>query len=168
MPDDGQSISTVVALGGLLKRIGVVDPSGFKSSFVDRLIVQKTIYLMQEFGLFIGYRFNWYVHGPYSPGLAGDAYALCGTYDAVPWVQFVKREDEERFKQFLVFIGARAHDHDWLEKIGSIHFLSKMYPSMSREAIRQRVGAKGLSLTRDELDTIVRELREFGLFPEGR
>ncbi len=49
----------------------------FDISTVDsRLIVQKAIYLGQLSGVDLGYRYGWYIHGPYSSELTKDYYAL--------------------------------------------------------------------------------------------
>ena len=45
-----------------------------KDSFDDRLICQKKIYLLQSLGTDLGYTYNWYVHGPYSPSLTNYVY----------------------------------------------------------------------------------------------
>ena len=45
-------------------------------SLQDRIRLQKAIYLSQEAGVPLGYRFGWYVRGPYSKGLARDYYYL--------------------------------------------------------------------------------------------
>lgn len=44
----------------------------------DRLKLQKTIYLLQAYGLQIGYGFSWYRYGPYSQDLVYDAYTVLG------------------------------------------------------------------------------------------
>ena len=41
-----------------------------KDSFDDRLISQKKLYLLQMLGIDIGYSYNWYIRGPYSPHLS--------------------------------------------------------------------------------------------------
>lgn len=46
-----------------------------KDSFDDRLICQKKIYLLQSLGTNLGYTYNWYVRGPYSPTLTSYIYA---------------------------------------------------------------------------------------------
>ena len=46
-----------------------------KESFDDRLICQKKIYLLQSLGTNLGYTYNWYVRGPYSPALTTYIYA---------------------------------------------------------------------------------------------
>ena len=74
-------------LGGLLHRIGHFEPLHFEADFNERLILQKTIYLMQSFNLFIGYHFNWYIRGPYSPVLTKDAFKLIHEYEELPTVQ---------------------------------------------------------------------------------
>ena len=45
-----------------------------KDSFDDRLICQKKIYLLQSLGTNLGYTYNWYVRGPYSPALTTYLY----------------------------------------------------------------------------------------------
>lgn len=45
-----------------------------KESFDDRLICQKKIYLLQSLGTELGYTYNWYVRGPYSPSLSNYVY----------------------------------------------------------------------------------------------
>lgn len=45
-----------------------------KDSFDDRLICQKKIYLLQALGTDLGYAYNWYVRGPYSPSLTNYVY----------------------------------------------------------------------------------------------
>jgi len=53
---------------------------GFESidmgSFDNRLKYQKLIYLVQNSGLSLGYGYNWYVRGPYSPSLTQDLFEI--------------------------------------------------------------------------------------------
>ena len=47
------------------------------SDMNQRLRIQKIIYLSQLFDAAdLGYRYNWYIKGPYSPSLTQDYYAL--------------------------------------------------------------------------------------------
>lgn len=41
-----------------------------KDTFDERLLSQKKVFLLQELGVDMGYSYNWYVRGPYSPDLA--------------------------------------------------------------------------------------------------
>ena len=45
-----------------------------KETFDDRLVCQKKIYLLQSLGTDLGYTYNWYVRGPYSPALTNYVY----------------------------------------------------------------------------------------------
>ena len=42
----------------------------------NHTIYQKTIYLLQNYGVSLGYGFEWRVRGPYSPQLHSDLEAL--------------------------------------------------------------------------------------------
>jgi uncharacterized protein YwgA len=44
--------------------------------FMDRLIMQKAVYLAQAAGVNLGYFYQWYLHGPYSPSLTRDEFAI--------------------------------------------------------------------------------------------
>ena len=46
-----------------------------KDCFDDRLICQKKMYLLQSLGTNLGYTYNWYVRGPYSPALTSYLYS---------------------------------------------------------------------------------------------
>ena len=43
-------------------------------TFEDRLLLQKRVYFLQEFGVPFGYSFGWYIRGPYSSELADDGF----------------------------------------------------------------------------------------------
>lgn len=58
-----------IANGIIFQKMGIG-----KSTFDERLICQKKIYLLQSLGVSLGYDYNWYVHGPYSPSLTSYVY----------------------------------------------------------------------------------------------
>src|SRR5437870_2018728 len=127
--------SSVMSLGGILRRIGNFSPEAFSHDFDQRLIVQKTIYLLQAFGLYLGYPFSWYIRGPYSSLLSSDAYALAKVYDKAHTLRFENLESEKRFQYFMNFLGDRLTDSDWLERLASIHFLRHVHPRKSKDEI---------------------------------
>jgi|TARA_B100001964_G_C13975133_1_gene483670 hypothetical protein len=45
-------------------------------NFVDRLILQKAVYLAQAGGTHLGYYYKWYLKGPYCSDLAEDSFAI--------------------------------------------------------------------------------------------
>lgn len=131
--------NSAITLGCLLKRIDNYDNM---NTFAGRLRLQKTIYLMQAFDLYIGYNFSWYIRGPYSADLTKDGFELRTIYDAIPNGKFHDDKDERRFTQFLKFLGDKKNDADWLEIVASIHFLKKVYPNLTKEQIITRVKNK--------------------------
>ncbi|OGC76862.1 MAG: hypothetical protein A2Z27_05950 [candidate division Zixibacteria bacterium RBG_16_50_21] len=112
------------------------------SNFQDRLKLQKYIYLLQAFGLYLGFRFNWYIYGPYSPDLARDGFELAKQYPNVPEVKFMEEKDETKFSEFIGFLHPNEDNTDWLEMIASLHFLKKMYPGRSKGEIFEKVRNK--------------------------
>lgn len=43
-------------------------------TFENRLLLQKRVYFLQEFGIPFEYSFGWYIRGPYSSELADDGF----------------------------------------------------------------------------------------------
>lgn len=122
-------------LGTLLKRIGNFNLGTFKG----RLVLQKTIYLLQTCGLNLGYKFSWYIHGPYSPELTKDAFRLQDVYKQIPVAEFTNPKIESKFNEFVSFLGERKTDGDWLEQIACTHFLKVLNPEEDKEEIIQKV-----------------------------
>lgn len=58
-----------IANGIVFQKMGINN-----MTFEDRLIAQKKMYLLQSLGTDLGYEYNWYVRGPYSPSLANYIY----------------------------------------------------------------------------------------------
>jgi hypothetical protein len=66
---DRQQIGLKLALDALGHELDL-------AHFDRRLVLQKTIYLVQAARVDLGYAFHWYLRGPYSPALTRDAFAL--------------------------------------------------------------------------------------------
>jgi uncharacterized protein YwgA len=137
------------ALGRILKRIDNYDKM---ESFNGRLKLQKTIYVMQSFDLYIGYNFSWYVRGPYCTELATDGYKLRNIYDSLQHGKFTEPEAEERFVTFLNFLNDHRNDADWLEIVASIHFLKTRNKDLPREEIVNIVKDKQWYFTRAQCE----------------
>jgi uncharacterized protein YwgA len=133
-------------LGGILVRVGTFSLGRFD----DRLKLQKTVYLLQAFGIFLGYNFNWYLRGPYSPGLAHDAFDMASSLNRFEPLHFSDQEAERRFNQFLEFVSDRKDIPEWLELVASIHMLRQMYPEKTKEEIFERMAAKQPNLPNAE------------------
>lgn len=151
-------------LNGLVNRIGNFDPNEYKNSFDTRLILQKTIYLLQAFGLNIGFHYNWYLRGPYSPDLTRVAYEVVDSYDDEIVAEFDNAQDEERFSHFLQFIENKKNDHYKMEAVASIHFLAKLYGEKNEGLVFEEVRQKMRRLDHKTFTCFWDELCQNGLF----
>ena len=148
-------------LAGLLRRIGNFGIASFKG----RLILQKTVYLLQAFGIYLGYQFSWYLRGPYSTRLTKEAFGLVDDFNRYGAVTFKSPPSEERFQQFLSFIEQHKSDEIWLETAASAHFLVKVLGHTDRDQIFQKVEAKQPHVTRNLFEKCWDELTQAGLLP---
>jgi uncharacterized protein YwgA len=135
-------------LAGLLRRLGEHSVQTFK----NRLVLQKTVYLLQAFGIYLGYRFSWYLHGPYSAELTRDAFGLESDWSHYVPVQFANEATERRLGQLLAFLGAHKSDDLWLETVASAHFLAKVHGESNKDAIFQKIKTKQPRITRRQFD----------------
>lgn len=131
-----------------------------------RLIVQKAIYLGQLSGIDLGYRYGWYIHGPYCSDLTKDYYALdrclkAGANDAA----------NSKFTDDVNSLIAPIKNvlqpapgvqlKDWLELLASYHFLRSvrgMSDEDAKKTIQQQKSHLALCL-----DIGVKALQESGL-----
>lgn len=133
--------------------------------FGHRLRVQKFVYLMQSFGIYLGYDYSWYLHGPYCTTLATMAKALSHIYDKIPrdpGMAFVNPAVQERFERFKRFICGRENDSVFLEIAASLHVLHKT-SGLPRPDIVRKVTAKRKQLKESECDRVWEEMEEWGL-----
>jgi len=137
-------------------------------TFDDRLIIQKTVYMLQAFGLNIGYHFSWYLKGPYSTGLTTDAYNLQSEQPQCleMSLRFPNREVEDAFNKYMEFMSDKRNDAHRLEIIASVHYLKKQYPKMSNEEIlnKLRETPSKASITLEEVNAASSELEHYNLF----
>src|SRR5260221_9396864 len=71
--------------------------------FNHRLVIQKSVCTLQYAGVNLGYRFRWYLRGPYSTELTSDAFWLAGQ----------KRQLENELKGWWL-------DHESQQRIGRL------------------------------------------------
>lgn len=98
--------------------------------FSIRLQLQKIIYLLQASGLSLGYGFNWYVRGPYSPDLAQALFEIYRNetlYEESKDIKFKNHDDIianlENFKDEL---GDDINNITYLEVLASLHYINKV------------------------------------------
>ena len=97
-------------------------------SFMDRLIMQKAVYLAQAAGVNLGYYYRWYLYGPYSPSLTRDEFAIAldisaGLDESEGWkLDDGSSQRLERIKD-IFSEPERSELAKKLELLASVHFL---------------------------------------------
>jgi uncharacterized protein YwgA len=110
------------------------------STFDDRLILQKAVYLLQNAGVHLGYRFRWYLRSPYSPDMTAGAFGIVGEGQSAQtelrgWkLDDASKERIDRLKS-LVFKGEdKAAKARRLELLASVLFLIKTKQAKANDA----------------------------------
>jgi hypothetical protein len=99
------------------------------SAIYRRKTIQKAIYLAQRAGVDLGYRFGWYIRGPYSPPLATAYYGLAEALasDEAIGPRELRSDLRNRLKAIRPLMdvpsGLSLHQADWLELLASLHYL---------------------------------------------
>jgi len=96
----------------------------------DRLRLQKAIYLIQAAGADLGYRYSWYLKGPYSTALTQDYFAVA---EELKSAHFDERTLGQAFEDKVVAAArvlkkpqaVKLDTPFWYELIASIHYLMK-------------------------------------------
>jgi len=100
-------------------------------SFDDRKIMQKQVFLIQKFGVPLGFDYGWYLSGPYSPELTRYYYDMASRqseYESkTAGVRLSQKllDAVDRFKRIL---GSDLANVDLLEAMSTVTYLRK--PSM--------------------------------------
>jgi uncharacterized protein YwgA len=103
-------VNILYALAYTLKRLGMnyKNPVG---SLDERIILQKTIYLLKVLGYDLNYHFTWYIMGPYSPSLANQGFNIQNAYKSQAlgekidsWITNVESDQMFRRKMQKAFL----------------------------------------------------------------
>jgi hypothetical protein len=115
------------------------------SSIDSRKRFQKAVYLGQLSGVDLGYRYSWYVHGPYSTALTKDYYSLSSALAAdekPPSEKKLKPAIVEKLKSVRELLKVPASvgldEPSWYELLASWHYLlkiSKQAPNAARDTM---------------------------------
>lgn len=112
----------------------ISDLKTFQLNFDKRLEFQKTAYLLQEAGADLGYRFGWYLHGPYSSAYADDTYSLA-SFPKEYYASIQEPIDEkavQKIKDLLGSIPPTKTRSYWLELLACVHFVKNhSYPRVN-------------------------------------
>lgn len=100
------------------------------NTFSQRFNIQKRLYLIQLMGNDLGYRFGWYIRGPYSRDLTADAFTLrdeiaAGDKDSDNYTLSDQTVQQvEKAKALWATPSQLPISNDnWLELLASLHYL---------------------------------------------
>jgi len=120
----------LVVLGRVAEALG---EDGNISNFEARKRFQKAIYLGQVAGVDLGYRYGWYIKGPYSTTLTRDYYAMAEAIadgDRIPSNETLKDEIRAKLNRvrplFSVPNNVDLDKSSWMELLASWHYLMKI------------------------------------------
>jgi uncharacterized protein YwgA len=161
---DRQQIGLKLALDALALPLELSD-------FDRRLILQKTIYLVQSARVDLGYTFRWYLRGPYSPGLTRDAFALKAesqeSEDLQGWS--LDAPSLERLGQLRKMIESIPSEKQSsrLELLASVHFLIQTRQANDSNVahLREVLHKNDKPFSEDEIRQAIEELKKHELFP---
>jgi hypothetical protein len=164
---DRQQIGLKLALDALGQELLLDD-------FASRLTLQKATYLAQALGVDLGYSFNWYRRGPYSPGLTRDAFALQAEFERDPEAVKGWTLDSTSVARLQGLRGLFERTPTeqlprLLELLASVHFL--LYTGQGDPTDVPQLQVILLRNNKDfpeaEIQEAVEELRRHGLCPAG-
>jgi len=99
------------------------------TDFDNRLKYQKLIFLVQNSGLSLGYGYNWYVRGPYSPPLTQDLFEIEQNKEIFEKGKTLGLQDEEiiisKIDGIKRLLGDNISDPIFLEVLASLIYIKK-------------------------------------------
>lgn len=100
-----------------------------KGSLDDRLICQKKMYLLQSLGTDLGYKFDWYVRGPYSPSLTNYVYNNLDVLSSNDFEKYKLSESAEKnvsvVNSLVGYKKADLGEVSWYELLASLLYIIK-------------------------------------------
>ena len=150
-------------LAAILKDVGNFS----MDDFAGRLTLQKTVRILQAFGVNLGYRFTWYLHGPYCKALVGDGYAARQVVGSLPelHVAFEGESVQERYERFKEFMADKKSDPPLLEICATICHLAAA--GIGRDAILKFTEEKKPGFTRKQCTSMWDELEKYEVVGNG-
>lgn len=113
-----------IANGVIFQKMGIS-----KDTFDDRLICQKKVYLLEALGTDLGYTYNWYVRGPYSPSLTNYVYNNIEVLNANDFSKYkLSKSAEENVERVNSLVEKKKQDLDissWYELLASLIYICK-------------------------------------------
>ncbi|HUT45924.1 MAG TPA: hypothetical protein VMX36_06535 [Sedimentisphaerales bacterium] len=138
--------------------------------FMDRLIMQKSVYLAQAAGVNLGYFYHWYLHGPYSPSLTRDEFAVAmdisaGLDESEGWK--LDESSSHRLEGIRAIFSEPERDKlaRKLELLASVHFLidRKQVSKVDTNRITATLKRFNKDFSEQDVKRALEELKVYGL-----
>lgn len=155
-----------IAKGLIFKKLNIKS----KNSLNDRVIIQKKIYLLQEQDVDLGYCYNWYLKGPYSPSLTSYVYDNLDTLNSMEYNSIsLNKEVSSKIEKINKFQGCKPDnlsEADWYELLASILYIYKNSNMWSikkdkKNVIKTLIDEKP-KYSEDDCESALNTLNEFG------
>ena len=146
-------------LAAIMNDIGNFDMDTFKG----RLSFQKTVYLLQSFGVYLGYDFGWYIHGTYSPALTRAGFKIRDIVKRMPEIdiRFASDEAQANYDKFKEFVEDKKDDPALLEIGASLCYLARL--NLKKERLLELVEDKKPHFTTDQCVRVWTDLEKHGV-----
>jgi uncharacterized protein YwgA len=130
-----------------------------KEDFSDRLIFQKSVLIAKRFGLDLGYKYDFYLRGPYSTQLAKDYFNMKPDgSDSSRNLPASFREEE--FKALI-----KGKNIDWFELAATIIGVWEFNPRIDEEHLLDHVKMlKGTRFQGEKIEQVYRDLKDRRVF----
>ena len=115
-------------LQNIMNRLNLSD-----SSFTERIISQKTVYLLQEVGIGTNYLFNWNHYGVYSKELSN--YMFSTFPEQIVTSSPPDKKIEKAVAAFITFAGENMRNPLFLELASSALYLIRINPFLKKEEL---------------------------------
>ena len=138
-------------------------------TFDHRLRMQKFVYLLQSFDVYLGYDYSWYLRGPHCSTLAASGFSLAGFYADIPsgaGMHFLSALVQDRFDRFKKFIKGRENDNAFLEIAATLLFLEGE-GDLGREEVLGRVAGRRPEFTKERCAKVRSYLEKWRLAGDG-
>jgi uncharacterized protein YwgA len=137
-------------LAGFIKALEDIGFNFNVNRFNHRLKLQKYVYLARRYGIDLGYYYNLYIRGPYSPELANDYYSI---KEGMP------RKNVDPPKDFFRLVKGKSER--WLELAATLVMIKERYPDISDEEMIDLVIKNKPFATTEELKDILKKLKKY-------
>ncbi len=136
--------------------VGKVDEEN-DEGFINRLKIQKCVYLAKYYGLDLGYEYNMYIYGPYSTELSNDYYSIINN------IKDYNKEVNEGFDS-MNFLGVvKDKDAEWLEVAVTLLDLHVEYGREIEKLITRVYVMKDSRYSKEYIKSVYEELRRLKL-----